>query len=114
GGLADERAPGPALAGLASEAATAGLGRCSDDELIGVLRAGRRLASWSASVELSAAGELMARRVAQEAAGQTHAAEHADAEIAAAPTPTGRGRRRPIGQALAAQRLALAARAPAA
>src|SRR5262249_42934537 len=81
---------GGAGAGLASEAATAGRGRCSDDELIGVLRAGRRLASWSASVELSAAGELMARRVAQEAAGQAHAAEHADAEIAAALTLTGR------------------------
>jgi len=114
GGLADELAPGPVLAGLASEAATAGLGLCSDDELIGVLRAGRRLASWSASVELSAAGELMARRVAQEAAGQAHAAEHADAEIAAALTLTGRAAGRLIDQAMAMQRLPLTARALAA
>src|SRR5215831_2335339 len=56
GGVADELAPGPVLAGLADDVA-AGLGRCSDDELIGVLRAGRRLASWSASLELSAAGD---------------------------------------------------------
>jgi len=34
GGAADGLAPGPALAGLADQAA-AGLGRCSDDELIG-------------------------------------------------------------------------------
>jgi len=89
-GAADALAPGPVLAGLAGDMAAAGLGRCSDDELIGLVRAGRRLASWSASLELSAAGELMARRVAQEAAGQAHAAEHADAEIAAALTLTGR------------------------
>ena len=74
GGAADEFAPGPVLAGLARDMAAAGLGWRSDDELIGLLRAGRRLASWSASLELSAAGELMARRVAQEAAGQAHAA----------------------------------------
>ena len=109
-GGADGLAPGPALAGLADQAA-AGLGRCSDDELIGLVRAGRRLASWSASLELSAAGELMARRMAQEAAGQAHAAEHADAEIAAALTLTGRAAGRLIDQAMAMQRLPLTARA---
>ena len=112
GGVADELAPGPVLAGLADDVA-AGLGRCSDDELIGVLRAGRRLASWSASLELSAAGELMARRAAQEAAGEAHA-EHADAEIAAALTLTGRAAGRLIDQAMAMQRLPRTARALAA
>ena len=114
GGVADELAPGPVLAGLAGDMAAAGLGRCSDDELIGVLRAGRRLASWSASLELSAAGELMARRMAQEAAGRAHAAEHADAEIAVALTLTGRAAARLIDQAMAMQRLPLTARALAA
>jgi hypothetical protein len=55
GGVADELPPGPVLAGLAGDAWTAGLGRLSDDELIGVLRAARRLASWSAALELAAA-----------------------------------------------------------
>jgi hypothetical protein len=49
GGAADELPPGPALAGLAGDAWAAGLGRLSDDELVGVLRAARRLASWSAA-----------------------------------------------------------------
>jgi uncharacterized protein DUF222 len=114
GGVADELAPGPVLAGLAGDMAAAGLGRCSDDELIGILRAGRRLASWSASLELSAAGELLARRMAQEAAGEARAAEHADAEIAAALTLTGRAAGRLIDQALAMQRLPLTACALAA
>ncbi len=114
GGVADELAPGAVLAGLAGDMAAAGLGRCSDDELIGVLRAGRRLASWSAWLELSAVGELMDRRLAQEAAGHAHVAEHADAEIAAALTLTGRAAGRLLDQALALQRLPLTARALAA
>jgi len=114
GGAADQFAPGPALARVAGDMAAAGLAWRSDDELIGLLRAGRRLASWSASLELSAAGELMARRVTQEAAGQAHAAEHADAEIAAALTLTGRAAGRLIDQAMAMQRLPLTACALAA
>src|SRR5262249_60115546 len=50
GGLADELAPGPVLAGLASEAATAGLGPCSGDEVIGGVRAPRPPAPRSAPV----------------------------------------------------------------
>jgi hypothetical protein len=114
GGAADALAPGPVLAALAGDLAAAGLGRCSDDELIGLLRAGRRLASWSASLELSAAGQLMARRLAQEEAGQAHVAEHADAEIAAALTLTGRAAGRLLDQAMAMQRLPLTAGALAA
>ena len=48
GGVADDLVRGPVLAGFAADAWTAGLGRLSDDELIGVLRASRRLASWAA------------------------------------------------------------------
>jgi hypothetical protein len=114
GGVGDELAPGPVLAALAGDVAAAGLGPCSDDELIGVLRAGRRLASWSAWLELSAAGELMDRRLAQEAGGHAHAAEHADAEIAAALTLTGRAAGRLLDQAMALARLPLTARALAA
>ena len=68
GGAADELPPSPALAGLACDAWAAGLDRLSDDELIGVLRAARRLASWSAALELAAVTDLATRRDA-EAAG---------------------------------------------
>jgi hypothetical protein len=114
GGVADELAPGPVLAGLAGDVCAAGLEQLSDDELIGVLRAGRRLASWSASVELAAVSDLMRRRMAQEASGCTGAAEHADAEIAAALTLTGRAAGGLLDLAMALQRLPLTARALAA
>jgi hypothetical protein len=64
GGVADNLAPGPTLAGFAGDAWAAGLDRLSDDELIGVLRASRRLASWSAAMELAAVASLAARRCA--------------------------------------------------
>jgi hypothetical protein len=114
GGAGDRLAPGPVLAGLVENAWADGLGRLTDDELIGVLRAGRRLASWSASVELAAAGDLVCRRLAQEAAGEAGMAEHADAEIAAALTLTGRAAGRLLDLAMALQRLPLTARALAA
>ncbi len=111
GGVVDDLPPGPTLAGLAADVCTAGLGRLSDDELIGLLRAARRLSSWSASVELAATGDLMRRRLAQEAAGQAGRAEHADAEIAAALTLTGRDADRLLDLALTLRRLPLTARA---
>src|SRR5437764_699517 len=83
--------PGAALAGFAEAAQAAGLSRLTDDELAGVIRAGRRLSSWASALELAAVGDLMRRREQQEAAGYSHAAEHADAEIAALLTLTGRG-----------------------
>ena len=43
GGDADVLSPGAALAGLAEDARGAGLSRLTDDELAGVIRAGRRL-----------------------------------------------------------------------
>jgi hypothetical protein len=49
GGVADDLPPGPVLAGFAAGAWTTGLRRLSDDELIGVLRASRRIASWAAA-----------------------------------------------------------------
>jgi hypothetical protein len=114
GGVGDRLVPGPGLAGLVADVHADGLGKLSDDELIGVLRAARRLASWSASIELAAAGDLMRRRLNQEAAGQAGAAEHADAEVAAALTLTGRAAGRLLDLAMALRRLPLTARALAA
>jgi hypothetical protein len=91
GGVADELPPGPVLAGLAGDAWAAGLGRLSDDELIGVLRAARRLASWSAALELAAVTDLAARREAEAAGtGSCAPGEHIGDEIAAALTLTAR------------------------
>src|SRR5215831_2053992 len=91
GGVADELPPGPVLAGLAGDAWTAGLGRLSDDELIGVLRAARRLASWSAALELAAVTDLATRREAEAAEAESRApGEHIGDEIAAALTLTAR------------------------
>lgn len=91
GGVADELPPGPVLAGLAGDAWAAGLGRLSDDELIRVLRAARRLASWSAALELAAVTDLVTRREADAAGtGSCAPAEHIGDEIAAALTLTAR------------------------
>jgi Domain of unknown function (DUF222) len=91
GGVADDLPPGPTLAGLAADAWGGGLGRLTDDELIGVLRAARRLASWTAAMELAAVANLATRREdAAEAVGDPARAEHTGDEIAAALTLTGR------------------------
>src|SRR5215469_7474857 len=91
GGVADELPPGPVLAGLAGDAWQAGLDRLGDDELIGVLQAARRLASWSAALELAAVTELAARREAEAVSAEACVpGEHIGDEIAAALTLTGR------------------------
>jgi hypothetical protein len=105
GGVADHLPPGPALAGLAAGAWAAGLDRISDDELVGVMRAARRLASWAAAMELAAIGDLWRRRMAEEEAGETGAACHANDEIAAALTLTGRAGDRVLDLAVALRRL---------
>ena len=77
--------------GFAGDAWTGGLRQLSDDELIGVVCAWRRQASWSAAGEAAAVGELAGRRAAQSRAGRNrHLAEHVDSELAAALTLTGR------------------------
>ena len=91
GGVADDLDPGPVLAGLAAQAWSDGLDRLTDDELIGVLRAARRLTSWAAALELTAAGDLARRREAEaEATGDSRVAEHVPEEVAAALTLTAR------------------------
>ena len=50
GGPLDQMEPGPALAGFTADAAAGGLAVLDDDQLVGVLCAARRLASWAASI----------------------------------------------------------------
>jgi hypothetical protein len=53
GGPLDVMLPGPGLAWHAGAARQRGLGALSDDELIGLLGAARRLSSWSAGLNLA-------------------------------------------------------------
>ncbi|HEY6280095.1 MAG TPA: HNH endonuclease signature motif containing protein [Streptosporangiaceae bacterium] len=117
GGVADTLPPGPVLAGFADDAWAAGLSRLSDDELIGVLGAARRLASWSAAMELAAVADLAVRRgagarasaspgaSAAETTAANSAAEHIGDEIAAALTLTSRAADALLDLALAMDRL---------
>jgi hypothetical protein len=91
-GATDSMPPGVALVELANDAWADGLDRLTDDQLIGVLRAWRRLTSWTAAGELAAAAELHRRRVAEVAAGaDPHLAEHVGDELAVSLTLTTRG-----------------------
>src|SRR5215831_7053725 len=89
-GLHDAMPPGRVLAALADQVMEDGLGGLSDDELVGVLRASRRLAAWQDGVEVAAVAELDARRA--RAAGRVCSAVDAQvgAELAAALVLTGR------------------------
>ena len=84
GGVADRLEPGPVLTHLTEEAWRRGLDKLTDDELIGVLRAARRLASRAAALELAATADLVGRRTSAGAAQPARAAEHVDDELAAA------------------------------
>ncbi len=105
GGVTDRMAPGGALAHFTENVLAAGLAHLSDDELVGVLRAARRLSSWSTAVELTAAADLMRRRMAEEAAGDAGVAEHAGDELAAALTMTSRAADKLLDRAMALGRL---------
>jgi hypothetical protein len=89
GGTLDGMLPGPDLAWHLGQARQRGLGALSDDELIGVLGAARRMSSWQAELELAAVAELDARRTGPDGRDGEHVAE----EIAAALTLTGRSAR---------------------
>jgi len=91
GGPADTLEPGPVLAGLAAQAWEDGLATLSDDELIGVMCAARRVCSWQAALEFAAVAELDARRLAQVGdVSEPRAAAHTSEELAAALVLTGR------------------------
>ena len=69
GGALDVAAPSAALAEKAEAATRDGrLAKLTDDELIGLLRAWRRLESWSSAGTLAAAAELARRRPADNTA----------------------------------------------
>ena len=87
GGPLDVLPPDPVLAFAAAGAHDSGLGGLSDDQLIGLLGAARRLSSWQAAVELDVVAELDRRRVAS---GSSRAGEQVSAELAVALTLTGR------------------------
>jgi hypothetical protein len=115
GGPLDQMEPGPALARFASDAWDGGLAVLSDDELIGVLCAARRLASWASALELTAVARLGSRRAADaRAAGDKRGAEHVGDEVAAALTLTCRAADRLVSLAAGVTRLPAAAAALAA
>ena len=90
-GLLDVLAPGSCLAGLSQDAFESGLGRLSDDDLVGLLGAARRLSSWQAAIELHAVAELDARRCREaDRPGSSRASEHVSSELAAALALTAR------------------------
>ena len=91
GGLLDGLEPGPVLAGFSQGALDDGFAGLSDDELVGVLRASRRLSSWQAGAEIAAVAELDARRMRAAARpGWSRVSEHVSEELAAALVLTGR------------------------
>ncbi len=92
----DELEPGPALAGLTDTATRPDrIADLDDDELIGALRAWRRLESWAAAGTLAMVAELARRRPADRTAPATpgqfpdQPSEFLADEIAAALTLTG-------------------------
>jgi hypothetical protein len=97
GGVLDVSVPDASLAGLTDAVTRDGrLSELDDDELIGVLRAWHRLASWCASGALTAIAELARRRPAERTAPATAGAfpaqlsEFITDEVAAALTLTSR------------------------
>ncbi len=91
GGLLDGLEPGAALAGFSQGVLREGLAGLSDDELVGVLRAARRLSSWQAGMEIAAVAELDARRMRAAARPEwSRVSEHVSEELAAALVLTGR------------------------
>ena len=91
GGWLDQLIPGPVLSSFSQDTMDSGLGSLGDDELVGLLRAARRLASWQAAVEFRAVGELDARRKRESGRpGWSRVSEHISCELAAALTLTGR------------------------
>lgn len=90
--LLDTAAAGVSL-GMFADKAHARLGELSDDELVGVMRAWRRQASWAQARELAAVAELAHRRAGwadpRPGGGPGRFSEFAGDEVAAALTMTG-------------------------
>ena len=86
-GPADLMAPCSVLAELTGQTRDR-MSELTDDELVGVLRATRRVQSWQAALELEAVSELAARRLAEPARPGPRPADRLAAELAAALTLT--------------------------
>ena len=104
GGPADVMAPCSVLAELAGQTADR-MGELTDDELVGVLRAARRVQSWQAALELEAVSELAARRLAEPARPGPRPGERVAAELAAVLVLTRRSADNMINLATAVERL---------
>jgi Domain of unknown function (DUF222) len=105
GGVLDVLAAGLPLAGFAADAHER-LGQVTDDELVGVLRAWRRVTSWAAASELAAVAELARRRPADGSPPAppgrlpVNISEFVPEEVAAALTLTGRAAQDEVALAL--------------
>jgi hypothetical protein len=117
GGVLDELAPGPVLAGFVRDAAEDGQGLpgLGESELVGFLCAARRMASWAAAQEAESVITLCRRRAVQAREQKNkHLIEHVADEVAAALTLTRRAANRLVSvcgfmERLPAVRAALAA-----
>jgi hypothetical protein len=106
GGVFDRLAPGPDLADFTADAWARELTGLSDDELVGVVCAWRRLGSWAMAGELAAVGELAGRRPVPGLGRDGRLQDgHLDEEVAAALTLTGRAAARLTGLAAGLARL---------
>ncbi len=107
----DRLEPGAALSGFAGDAWERGLGRLTDDGLIGLLTGWRRLVSWATAGELAAVTELTERRRGEAAAGSDSAGSdsavftHLPDELATALTLTHRSANTLLSLACGAARL---------
>ena len=91
GGVLDGLGPGGALAGLSQHALDDGLTALTDDAVVGLIRAARRLSAWQSGIELAAVAELDQRRLRESRRpGWSRVSEHVAAELAAALILTGR------------------------
>lgn len=90
GGPLDLMEPSSVLASFTADAFEEGLAKLSDDELVGMLYATRRLSSWQAAMELAAVSELESRRQATARPGSSRDQDHVSAELGLTLTMTAR------------------------
>ena len=103
-GPADLMAPCSVLAELTGQTRDR-MSELTDDELVGVLRAARRVQSWQAALELEAVSELAARRLAEPVRPGPRPADRLAAELAAALTLTIRSADSLVSVATSVERL---------
>ncbi len=112
GGPLEAMAPDGTLAGLSGRALDGGLAALSDDALVGLLHASRRLSAWQSGVELTAVAELDRRRLRDSGRpGWSRVSDHVAAELAAALVLTGRSADALLAMARDLARLAAVLRA---